>query len=103
MQQLSHPKMDWQSEPIKTLDSNTPEKEDEIFENSKKVLLKHQNNVFKMTRYPDVRFSCHLCGSLDVMVRLDIFSTPCVTKCLDCGVQHIEFQAELEDVKICLC
>jgi len=95
--------MDWQSEPKKNLDSNTPEKEDKKFENSNTTLSKHQNYVFKMTRYPDVRFSCQSCGSLDVMVRLDIFSTPFVTKCLDCGIQNLEDQVKLEEVKICLC
>mgnify|MGYP006957733742 FL=1 len=83
---LTYPKMHWQFESKKTRDSSNPEKEDKTLECHSTTLLKEDRNyVIKSVLYPDFRFSCQFCGSLDVMVKMDIFSNPSVTKCLDCG------------------
>lgn len=96
--------MDWQSEPKKTLDSSNSEKEDKIFEHHRITFVKeYPNNVIKSVQYPDVRFSCQFCGSLDVMVCMDEFSNHSVIKCLDCGKNELEDKfIKLEAVKVCL-
>ena len=83
--------MQWQFKSKKSWDSSNPEKEDKTLECHSATFLKETRNyVIKSVLYPDFRFSCQFCGSLDVMVRMDIFSNPSVTKCLDCGKNELD-------------
>jgi transcription elongation factor Elf1 len=67
-------------------------------------MKEYRNDVIRSVQYPDVRFSCQFCGSLDVVVGMDGFSNPSVIKCLDCGKNELEVKLnELETVKVCLC
>jgi len=90
---LTCPKMHWQFESKKIPDSGNPEKKDTTLEcHSPAVLKKNRNDVIKSVLYPDFRFSCQFCGSLDVMVRMDIFSNPSVIKCLDCRRNELDVE-----------
>ena len=90
---LTCPKMHWQFESKKTRHSNNLEKEDTTLEcHSATFLKENRNDVIKSVLYPDFRFSCQFCGSLDVMVRMDIFSNPSVIKCLDCGKNELDLK-----------
>jgi transcription elongation factor Elf1 len=53
--------------------------------NSEKVILKETNVYpFIYRQYPDFRFNCPHCGSLDVLVSLSSSIVPLNGKCLDC-------------------
>ncbi|KAG2472090.1 MAG: hypothetical protein NPMRTH4_2260006 [Nitrosopumilales archaeon] len=53
--------------------------------NSEKVILKETTVYpFIYRQYPDFRFNCPNCGSLDVFVSLSSSIVPLKGKCLDC-------------------
>ncbi len=54
--------------------------------NAEQVVLQENTiNAFSSRpRYPDVRFHCPNCGSLDVFVSLSSSIVPLNGKCLDC-------------------
>ena len=40
--------------------------------------------VLQAQKYPDLRFSCPSCGTLDVLIEWKIFDMPLKGHCLDC-------------------
>ncbi len=49
------------------------------------VLQKNSINPFRSRpKYPDFRFQCPSCGSLEVFVTWENENTPLKVKCLDC-------------------
>jgi len=55
------------------------------------VLQKKSNNPFRSRpKYPDFRFQCPSCGSLEVFVTWENENTPLKYKCLDCTKNWFE-------------
>ncbi len=55
------------------------------------VLQENTNNSFRTRpKYPDFRFQCTSCGSLEVIVTLENENTPLKSKCLDCRKNWFE-------------
>ena len=40
--------------------------------------------ILQAQKYPDLRFSCPSCGTLDVLIEWKIFDIPLKGHCLDC-------------------
>ncbi len=40
--------------------------------------------ILRAQRFPDLRFSCPSCGTLDVLIEWKSFDTPLKGHCLDC-------------------
>lgn len=81
----------WQSEPKDILDLHNPVQEDELCKQRKnKPITIPANNTQRQlkSKYPDIRFSCSRCGSLDVLIKMN--SEPIIIGCLDCDNRTIE-------------
>jgi len=102
--------MDWQTEPTKKMVVNFPLRIGSKFERSEKKqiarldLLKTLENIVKNTPYPDYRFSCPQCSSLDVFITINEKVEALVVGCLDCDKIWFEDKlVNLEVTKQCLC
>jgi hypothetical protein len=102
MQTTVYPKMDWQTVPKKNMVANSPLEIGSKFE-SRKALLEAFEKIIKNPPYPDYRFSCPLCGSLDVVITINEKIGALALDCLDC--EKIWFEDKLEKLEVahCLC
>ena len=109
MQTIENPKMDWQIEPTKKLVTNDPAKIGSKFGLGKKdatriQLWKLLQKIIQNPPYPDYRYSCTFCGSLDVFITVNRDAESINISCLDCNKIWFEDKlANLEVTKQCLC
>ncbi len=105
MQTTIH-KMNWQTEPTKNMVTNSPSKVGSKFERSEKTrqdLLETLQNIIKNPPYPDYRFSCPLCGSLDVFITINDKVGALAIDCLDCEKMWFEEKVANLEVTNCHC
>jgi len=103
MQTTIHPKNGWQTEPTKNMVANLPSRIGSKFE-SRQELLETFEKIVKNPPYPDYRFSCPQCGSLDVFITINEKSNALVIDCMDCEKIWFEDKlGNLEVAKQCLC
>jgi len=100
--------MDWQTEPTKTLVSKDPVRIGSKFELEKETtrvpLLEMLQKIMENPPYPDYRFSCVYCGSIDVFITLNGGTQIIDIDCLDCNKKWFEDRiSNLEVTKQCLC
>ena len=102
MQTTIHPKVDWQTEPTKNMVTNFPSGIGSKFE-SRKKLLEAFEKIVKNPPYPDYRFSCPQCGSLDVFITINEKVSALVIDCMDC--EKIWFEEKFVNLEVtnCLC
>lgn len=108
MQSNENSKMNWQTEPTKTLVSKDPVRIGSKFEleieTTRIPLLETLQKIIENPPYPDYRFSCVYCGSLDVFITLNSGTQTIDIDCLDCNKKWFEGRiANLEVTKQCLC
>ena len=60
--------------------------------NANKVVLQENtiNTFISRSKYPDFRFQCPSCGSLEVFVAWENENAPLIGKCLDCTKNWFE-------------
>lgn len=112
MSQTCLAKRIWQSEPKKNLVSSYPVKERSKLENKKtkdEILPSHSlgETVLKQflenTPYPDFRYFCPSCGSLDVCITINRESRQIIVDCLDCKKEWIRGNLLKGDEMSCRC
>jgi len=109
MQSNENPKIDWQTEPTKTLVSKDPVRIGSKFEQGKNEttripLLESLQKIIQNPPYPDYRFSCVYCGSLDVFITVNGETQAIDIDCLECNKKWFEDKlSNLEVTKQCLC
>jgi hypothetical protein len=108
MQTTEIPKMDWQTEPTKKLVTNDPARIGSKFELKKDAtriqLLETLQKIIQNPPYPDYRYSCVYCGSLDVFITVNGDTKTIHISCLDCNKVWFEDKlVNLEVTKECLC
>jgi len=96
MQTTIPPKRDWQTEPTKKVVVNFPPRIGSKFE-SRQKLLDAFEKIVKNPPYPDYRFSCPQCGSLDVFITINEKTYALVIDCLDC--EKIWFEDKLGNLE----
>lgn len=110
MQQTSNNK-NWQSEPKENLVSNFPDKEKLKLEklNSREVLMNPSwekttlEKLLRNTPYPDFRYFCPSCGSLDVCIAINRQTRKMVVDCIDCKKEWIHEYLHEGRNTTCLC
>ncbi len=83
--------LEWQSAPSKNLVSSFPEtsrQETNLQNNQTNGSISIVEKIFRerITKhiYPDFRYSCHYCGTLDVIIKKFESTKTIEIKCLDC-------------------
>ena len=111
MQQISNNK-NWQSDPKEKLASNFPEKEKlklEKANSSEEILMTPSweqtilEKLFQNIPYPDFRYFCPSCGSLDVYISSHRQTHQMIVKCLDCKKGGIQEYLHEGRTTTCLC
>ena len=112
MQRISHEKMIWQSEPKENLVSSVPVKEGSKLENKtpkEEILISSSwgettlKQFLENTPYPDFRYFCPSCGSLDVCITINRQSQKMIVDCLDCKKEWIQGYFHKGKASSCLC
>lgn len=89
--------LEWQSAPSKNLVSSFPERsrqetsQQSIKANDSVTLVERifREKISKLT-YPDFRYFCHYCGTLDVFIKVSKSAGTIEIDCLDCKKVWIE-------------
>ena len=85
---------------VNKLPNNIPKINEEQITNFEEVLIK----LTKRTPYPNFRFFCPYCASLDVFITIDKISNELSVDCLDCKKIWIEEKfVQTEVSNQCLC
>lgn len=99
--------MDWQTEPTKNLVSKDPVRISSKFEKketTKIATLERFQKIIHNRSYPDYRYSCAYCGTLDVFMTVNESTETIVIGCLDCNKIWFEDKpVNMEVTKQCLC
>ena len=98
--------LEWQSAPSKNLVSNFPDRsrqknKQNIKSNESVSIAQIFSEEISRYIYPDLRYSCSYCGTLDVLIKVSKSRWAVEIKCLDCKKVSME-SVDGGDVS-CLC